>query len=85
VRGETASWLPDERRTFLMAGAVAGGGLWLSLGHGQAAAAAAQSFAATPIAGDLEVELSQVRRAPPNEKLYAKPLLAYRRWVIPMR
>ena len=42
-----------------MAGAVAGGGLWLSLGHGQAAAAAAKSFATMPIAGDLEVELSQ--------------------------
>jgi isoquinoline 1-oxidoreductase subunit beta len=100
-----------SRRSFLQAGAAAGGGLMLSLrlpfAGGEAAAADADSFAPNAfvriepdgqviltmpyvemgqgtytsipmlIAEELEVELSQVRLepAPPNEKLYANPLL----------
>jgi isoquinoline 1-oxidoreductase subunit beta len=100
-----------SRRSFLQAGAAAGGGLMLSLrlpfARGEAAAADADSFAPNAfvriepdgrviltmpyvemgqgtytsipmlIAEELEVELSQVRLepAPPNEKLYANPLI----------
>jgi len=100
-----------SRRGFLRAGAVAGGGLMLSLSlpfaSGEAQGAEADSFTpnafiriggdgqivlimpyvemgqgtytAIPmlIAEELEVELRQVRleHAPPNEKLYANPLL----------
>src|SRR5207237_231935 len=99
------------RRSFLQAGAAAGGGLLLSLSlpfaNGDAEAAGADGFApnafvriggdgqvvltmpyvemgqgtytAIPmlIAEELEVDLKQVRleHAPPNEKLYANPLL----------
>jgi isoquinoline 1-oxidoreductase beta subunit len=100
-----------SRRTFLKAGAIAGGGLLLSLrlpfGTDESAAAQAESFAPNAfvsiegdgrivltmpyvemgqgtytsipmlIAEELEVELSRVHlaHAPPNEKLYANPLL----------
>ena len=100
-----------SRRRFLQAGAVAGGGLLLSLSlpfaNGKAQAAATGSFAPNAfirigadgrvvltmpyvemgqgtytsipmlIAEELEVDLKQVRleHAPPNEKLYANPLL----------
>jgi isoquinoline 1-oxidoreductase subunit beta len=100
-----------SRRSFLQAGAAAGGGLMLSLSlpfaNGDAQAAGAEGFAPNAfirIAGDgkivltmpyvemgqgtytsipmliaeeLEVELKEVRleHAPPNEKLYANPLL----------
>jgi isoquinoline 1-oxidoreductase subunit beta len=99
-----------SRRTFLQAGAAAGGGLMLSLSlpfAGADAAAAADGFAPNAfiriggdgqvvlimpyvemgqgtytsvpmlIAEELEVDLKQVRleHAPPNEKLYANPLL----------
>ena len=102
---------PLSRRTFLTAGAAAGGGLMLSLslpGAGRETQAARTSgfvpnafiridsdgqvvltmpyvemgqgtYTAIPmlIAEELEVELKQVRleHAPPNEKLYANPLL----------
>jgi isoquinoline 1-oxidoreductase subunit beta len=100
-----------SRRSFLQAGAAAGGGLMLSLSlpstNGEAEAAAADGFVpnafiridgdgqivltmpyvemgqgtytAIPmlIAEELEVDLKQVRleHAPPNERLYANPLL----------
>jgi isoquinoline 1-oxidoreductase subunit beta len=100
-----------SRRTFLKAGAIAGGGLLLSLrlpfGADESSAAQTESFAPNAfvtidrdgrivltmpyvemgqgtytsipmlIAEELEVELSQVQlaHAPPNEKLYANPLL----------
>ena len=100
-----------SRRTFLKAGAAAGGGLLLSLAlpfaHDEANAADAEDFAPNAfirigrdgritlvmpyvemgqgtytsipmlIAEELEVDLPQVRleHAPPNEKLYANPLL----------
>src|SRR5262249_5480780 len=100
-----------SRRTFLQAGAAAGGGLMLSLSlplpGREAEAANAGSFAPNAfirsggdgqivltmpyvemgqgtytsipmlIAEELEVDLSQVRleHAPPDEKLYANPLL----------
>jgi isoquinoline 1-oxidoreductase beta subunit len=99
-----------SRRTFLRAGAAAGGGLLLSLGlpfASSQAYAAADDFAPNAfirigadgqivltmpyvemgqgtytsipmlIAEELEVDLKQVRleHAPPNEKLYANPLL----------
>jgi isoquinoline 1-oxidoreductase beta subunit len=100
-----------SRRGFLQAGAVAGGGLMLSLSlpfaNGVVEAAGADSFAPNAfiriggdgqivlimpyvemgqgtytsvpmlIAEELEVDLKQVRleHAPPNEKLYANPLL----------
>src|SRR6266853_654065 len=100
-----------SRRSFLQAGAAAGGGLMLSLSlplaSGEAEAAGADGFAPNAfirigsdgqvvltmpyvemgqgtytsipmlIAEELEVELKQVRleHAPPNEKLYANPLL----------
>jgi isoquinoline 1-oxidoreductase subunit beta len=98
-----------SRRSFLRAGAAAGGGLMLSLSLPLAAGAAAVSETFTPnafvrigrdgriiltmpyvemgqgtytsipmlIAEELEVDLGQVQleHAPPNEKLYANPLL----------
>ncbi|HKF99718.1 MAG TPA: molybdopterin cofactor-binding domain-containing protein, partial [Xanthobacteraceae bacterium] len=100
-----------SRRTFLQAGAAAGGALVLSLSlrfaNGDAEAADADVFAPNAfirierdgqivltmpyvemgqgtytsipmlIAEELEVDLNQVRleHAPPNEKLYANPLL----------
>jgi isoquinoline 1-oxidoreductase subunit beta len=100
-----------SRRTFIQAGAVAGGGLMLSLAlpvaGGEAEAANAGAFAPNAfiridgdgqivltmpyvemgqgtytsipmlIAEELEVSLKQIRleHAPPNEKVYANPLL----------
>jgi isoquinoline 1-oxidoreductase beta subunit len=108
---QTGSANGVSRRTFLQAGAAAGGGLMLSLSlpfaNGGAAAAGADDFAPNAfvriggdgqivltmpyvemgqgtytsipmlIAEELEVDLKDVRleHAPPNEKLYANPLL----------
>jgi isoquinoline 1-oxidoreductase beta subunit len=110
-RGEPPSANALSRRSFLRAGAAAGGGLMLSLSlpFATAAAEAAVGETFTPnafvriardgqivltmpyvemgqgtytsipmlIAEELEVDLKQVRleHAPPNEKLYANPLL----------
>jgi isoquinoline 1-oxidoreductase beta subunit len=110
-KSERSASPPVSRRTFLLAGAAAGGGLLLSLNlplaTGDAGAIGIEEFApnafiriggngeivltmpyvemgqgtytAIPmlIAEELEVGLNQIRlaHAPPNEKLYANPLL----------
>ena len=110
-RGEQAPANALSRRSFLQAGAAAGGGLMLSLRlplvKAEAEAAGVDTFAPNAfvriqsdgqilltmpyvemgqgtytsipmlIAEELEVDLKQVRleHAPPNEKLYANPLL----------
>ena len=110
-RRERASANALSRRSFLQAGAAAGGGLMLSLSlpfaNGEAEAAGTDAFAPNAfvrierdgqivltmpyvemgqgtytsipmlIAEELEVDLKQVQleHAPPNEKLYANPLL----------
>jgi isoquinoline 1-oxidoreductase beta subunit len=110
-RGRSPSANGLSRRSFLQAGAAAGGGLMLSLSlpfaNGEAEAADADGFAPNAfirivgdgrivltmpyvemgqgtytsipmlIAEELEVDLKQVQveHAPPNEKLYANPLL----------